>query len=85
MSKKNPDYHLDIFKKEIRPGNFVVTNWWNSDLQVCVVTKLSPKMVQIKRLNNSSSRSHTLKSKYPNEMLVVKDEDVTLYVLGNSN
>lgn len=81
---KSPAFHLDIFKKEIRPGSFVVTNWWNGDLQVCVVTKLSPKMVQLKRVK-SSTRTHTLKSKYPDQMLVVDNEDVTLYVLGNCN
>ena len=79
---KQPEFHLDIFKKEIRPGNFVVTSCWNGDLQVCVVTKLSPKMVQLKPLRHKA-RSHTIKSKYPHEMMIVDDEAVTLYVLGN--
>lgn len=78
------EYHLDLFDKEIRKGSFVVTNWYNSDLQVCVVTKLSPKMVRIERLNTPKSSYRPYKNKYPKEMMVVEGDDVTMYVLKNA-
>jgi hypothetical protein len=81
---KEPDFHLDIFEQEIRKGDFVATNWYGSDLQVCVVKKLSPKMVQISRVITSDRSYRNTKNKYPKEMLVVNGEDVTMYILKNS-
>ena len=82
---KEPEFHLDIFDREIRKGSFVVASWWNSDLEVCVVDKLSPKMVKLRRvIGPSESWSRTTKNKYPREVLVVEGEDVTMYVLKNS-
>lgn len=82
---KEVEYHLDIFKKEIRKGSFVVANWWGRDLQVCVVTKLATKMVQVKRVVSPEKSYRPTKNKYPHEMMVVDPEDVTMYVLSNSN
>ena len=81
---KEPEFHLDIFDREIRKGSFVVANWWNRDLEVCIVDNLSPKMVKLRRVNASSKEYRPHKNKYPHEMMVVDSEDVTLYILKNA-
>ena len=81
---KEPEFHLDIFDREIRKGSFVVASWWNSDLEVCVVDKLSPKMVKLRKVNEPPQWSRPTKNKYPEEMMVVESEDVTLYILKNA-
>ena len=85
MAKNTPEFHLDILGKEIRKGSFVFANWWNGDLQVCVVDSLSPKMVKVRRVAESRSLYRSQKNKYPAELAVIENQDdVTMYILQNS-
>lgn len=87
MSKnKTVEFHLDIMGKEIRKGSFVFSNWWNGDMQVCVVDSLSPKMVKVRRVLASRNSYRAQKNKYPHELAVIENqEDVTMYILKNAN
>lgn len=89
MSKVGVDFHLDIFNNEIRKGSFVVTNWVRSDLQLCLVTKILPKTVQIRRVvipeKQGFNSLNIKKNKYSSDMMVVdENENVTLYILKNA-
>ena len=80
---KAPESHQDILGREIKPGSFVVANWWGGDLRVCVVKSISPKMVRISQIKRSSGFNST-KNKYPDEVcLIDNQEDITMYILKN--
>jgi hypothetical protein len=74
--------HYDIFNNLIKVNDFVVSNWYGNDLQVCVVTKINPKMIKLRKV---VSNSKTFKNKYPKECLKVNSDDVTMYILGNKH
>lgn len=46
--------HKDLLNRDISVGNFVAVPFSTSELQVCTVTKLTPKRVRVKRINHVS-------------------------------
>lgn len=76
MAKEIPQ-HLDLLGNPILVGACVTFPYHNS-LRVGIVIKLTPKMVQIKRVGTK----HELKySKYPEDLAVLNSQDVTMYLL----
>ena len=73
--------HNDLVGQEIQKGSFVACNWFNS-LEVCVVEKLSAKMVRVRRVNGSAATKH----KYPSDCVILDNSkgDITMYILKNS-
>tara|TARA_B110000503_G_scaffold129918_1_gene202700 strand:- start:2162 stop:2380 length:219 start_codon:yes stop_codon:yes gene_type:complete len=70
--------HKDILGNEIKEGDSVVYPHHNS-MKVGLVAKLNPKMVNIIAIGRSYADR-----KYPNEVLVVDDPKITMYILKNS-
>ena len=75
------ELHKDILGNEIQVGAFVAAQWYNT-LEVCVVEKLSSKMVRVRRVNGNSAT----KQKYPHDCVVLNNVDgqITMYILRNS-
>ena len=78
--------HVDMLDREIKEGGFVacqLSNW--RTLELCLVEKLSPKMVRVRSLNHNRYGRFYTQTKYPAEMLVVENqEDITMYILKMS-
>lgn len=70
--------HKDIIGNEIKVGSTVVYPYHNS-LKVASVTKLNPKMINVVAIGRSWNDR-----KYPNDLLVVEDPKITMYLLKNS-
>lgn len=84
MANKAPEKHYDIFGNELIVGRFIVTHW-NNSLQVCIIDKLAPKMIQIRKVVANNVYQNT-KYRYPKDcVLVPNDEEVTMYCLRNAN
>lgn len=77
MAKEIP-VHLDLLGNPISLGNCVAFPYTNS-LRIGIVTKLNPKMVQVKRVG--AKRADTKYNKYPTDMVVLNSQDVTMYLL----
>lgn len=85
MSKSKTEFHLDILEQEIRHGSFVVANYSNGDLQVCIVDSLTPKMVKVKKILDNSNFYPKLKTKYPKDLCVINNSDaITMFILKNA-
>ena len=76
-AKEIPE-HKDILGNIIKVGDTVVYPDRNS-LNIAVVHKLNPKMINVIAVR----RSYTDR-KYPGDLLVVNDPKITLYMLKNS-
>lgn len=70
--------HKDILGNNIKEGDSVVYPHHNS-MKVGTVKKNSPKMVMVQAIG----RTYTDR-KYPNELLVVDDPKITMYILKNT-
>jgi hypothetical protein len=77
MAKEIPQ-HSDILGNPIVVGD-CVTFPYNSSLRIGIVTKLNPKMVQVKRVG--SKRPGITYNKYPTDIAVLNSQDVTMYLL----
>ena len=77
MTKDIP-IHKDILGTTIQVGDTVAYPDRNS-MRIGSVTKLNPKMVNVKAVQRSYDDR-----KYPNELLVVNDPKITIYMLKNS-
>lgn len=77
MAKEIPT-HLDLLGNPISVGNCVAFPYSNS-LRIGIITKLNPKMVQVKRVG--SKRPGIRYNKYPTYMVVLNSQDVTMYLL----
>jgi len=74
MTKKEIT-HLDILGNELQVGDYVAASYYRG-LGICRVVKLTPKMVSLNLVGSKWN-----KSVYPNEMVKLKPEDVTMYIL----
>ena len=70
--------HKDILGNDIKEGDIVVYPDHNR-MKIGTVTKNSPKMVMIQAIG----RTYTDR-KYSQELLVVDDPKLTMYILKNS-
>ena len=77
---KMPDevIHKDILGNVINEGDSVVYPHHNS-MKIGTVKKNSPKMVMVQAIGRTY-----VDRKYPNELLVVNDPKISLYLLKNS-
>lgn len=76
MAKEIPQ-HLDLLGNPIVVGACVVFSYHNS-LRVGIVLKLTPKMVQLKRVGANRDVKYM---KYPTDLVVLNSQDVTMYLL----
>jgi hypothetical protein len=74
--------HTDLLGKEINVGSFVAFNWWNGSLTVCVVDKISPKMIKVRPVNRRQGFQKT-KNRYPLNVILLNEDDATMYILKN--
>ena len=84
--KESPK-HFDLMGREIAQGSFVVAelNKYRS-FELCVVDKVNPKMLRIRSISTNKWGRYYSANKYPTEMMIVdNEEDVTMYILRNSN
>jgi hypothetical protein len=77
IKQKTIPVHCDILGRLINVGDCVAMPMSNS-LQIAKVTKLNPKMVQVSRIG---SRYHSTTNKYPNDLVILDSQDVTMYIL----
>lgn len=78
MTKTSDISHKDILGNNIKVGDIVAYPDHNN-MRIGTITKLNPKMVNIKPINFKWTDR-----KYPSELLVVDDPKITMYVLKNS-
>jgi len=79
--------HYDLMGKEIVEKCFVVAelNTYRK-MELCVVDKLNPKMVRLRSIDANKFGRYYTANKYPTEMMIVdNEEDITMYILRNSN
>lgn len=73
--------HYDKLGREIKLNDCVAAPYHNS-LMIAKVIKLNPKMVKIKKFNTSSKSWHTGEyNKYSDDLVVIDDAAVTVYLL----
>ena len=77
MTKEIPA-HKDILGTTIQVGDVVAYPDHNS-MRIGSITKLNPKMVNVKAVQKSYNDR-----KYPHELLVVNDPKITMYMLKNA-
>lgn len=77
MSKEIVE-HKDILGTTIQVGDIVAYPHHNR-LYIGSVTKLNPKMINVKAVNKSYNDR-----KYSQELVVVEDSKLTMYILKNS-
>ncbi len=70
--------HKDILGNTIKVGDAVVYPNHNS-LEIAIVQKVNPKMINVKSVNKRYPDR-----KYPNDLLVVDDPKITIYLLKNN-
>jgi len=73
--------HKDILGNMLKLGDSVVYPDHNR-MKIGTVKKLTPKMVNVKEIGRS--RTENPDRKYPQELLVVDDPKLTMYILKNS-
>jgi hypothetical protein len=78
--------HYDLMGKEIHHGGFVVSELSSyRKLELCVVEKINPKMIRLRSIQANTYGRYYTANKYPAEMMIVDNEDdVTMYILRNS-
>lgn len=75
MSAKSVPNHKDVLGRQLSVGDLVASQGW-MHLEVFTVTKLNPKMIQIKPLNSNLKRN-----KYPVDVVKLDEKDVSFYIL----
>jgi hypothetical protein len=77
MAKEIPQ-HKDLLGNPIMSGNCVAFPYMNG-LKIGIVTKLNPKMIQLKLVGTKNAYGKY--NKYPKDMVVLNSQDVTMYLL----
>lgn len=77
---KPPPEHKDKLGRIIKEGNFVAYPGGNQ-LQFGRVAKLNPKMIKVHELPGNRWSSESLK--YPSDLLILEDRDMTWWLLKN--
>lgn len=76
MRIKKAIEHTDIFGRTLQAGDFVAAPYWNRNLAIFAVVKLTPKMVKLRRIG-----SKVESTAYPVDVLKVDGPEVTMYCL----
>ena len=71
--------HTDIIGREISVGD-IVSAYYSKRLLVCKVTKLNPKMIQMQPFKIKYKIN-----RYANEVTLLPIQDVTSYILKESD
>ena len=71
--------HYDLLGRQIQVGQGVVFAY-GSGLAVGLVTKLNPKMVQIRKIPQGRYNTKPF-NKYPQDITVISEADLTMYLL----
>jgi hypothetical protein len=80
----NPEFeHRDRLGRLIQIGDFVVAAGYNR-LEVGIVCKLNPKMIQFKAISNSKYAKDRRVNKYPYDTAVIFGLDVTMFLVKNA-
>lgn len=77
-AKKTFD-HTDIFGRKLEIGDVVAAPYWNKNLGIFSVTRMTPKLVHLRKVGAKST-----KSSYPVDVVKVDGPEVTMYILKNS-
>lgn len=78
MAKKTTEIsHKDLLGRDIKVGDFVVASTHGNDLGVYSITRMTPKMVRVKKLKKSYDRPL-----YPEQVVKLVDEkELTMLLL----
>lgn len=83
MTKELPT-HKDKLGRELKVGDFVVAPFGTRDLRICSVEKINPKMIKVKPARTETqyrSWAGGTTDKYPEDLLIINDKDVTRYFM----
>lgn len=73
--------HKDILGQPLKEGNYVAISHHNQ-LQICLITKLSSKMMRAKPLKGYYRGDGHLK--YPDQSVLLSGPDALAYILKNA-
>lgn len=73
--------HKDILGNPVKVEDTAVVPDGRRSLHVAVVKKLSPKMITVSIIGRNGRRSD--KMLYPQDILIVDDPKITMYMLKN--
>lgn len=74
---KSTIIHKDKFGREFEVGSVVVASIGTREIDVCIVTKQSPKMVTVKRVGSGCFAI----LRYPEELIIINDiPETSLYL-----
>ena len=77
MDKIN-EHRVDILGNKIEPGKAVAFTW-GKQLRIGIVTKINPIMIAIRNVEKPSTTPH---QRRPEEIIVLNDPRVALYLLS---
>ena len=69
--------HKDKLGQPINISDYVAAPFGPGDLKVCIVEKLTKKMITVKPIDNRYT-----KHKYPSEVVILDSKAVTRYLLS---
>jgi len=72
-------HHLDLIGKKIELNGLVAAIYFKTSLSICRVTSIAEKTIRLQRIG-ASARSKSF-SRYPEDVLVLDDQDMTMYFL----
>ena len=78
-STKTTIEHNDIFGRLIQIGDVVAAPYWNKNLGIFSVVKITPKMIRLRMIGSKSE-----KTAYPVDVVKVDGPEVTMYILKNA-
>lgn len=70
--------HMDMLGKPIAMDSLVAAVYFQTAMSICKVTSIAEKTIRLTRVGHKKSKSF---SRYPNEVLVLDPEDLTMYFL----
>ena len=71
--------HNDILGRPIAVGDCVAFSSYNN-MAIATVIKLNPKMVKVKEIGINATW-YTGNNKYPQDLVILNESDVTMYLL----
>lgn len=84
MTKLDPIEHFDRLGRKIEIGDFVVAAH-NNRLSTGIVNKLNLKMIQYAMVSNERWARGRKVNKYPEDVVVIRGPEVSVYLLKNSS
>lgn len=85
MTEKDDNIRYDKIGQEIREGSIVAVPNSKSEIKICRVTKLMPKMISCENVNTTKSGRAASYNKYANEVICLDEMEATVLYLMTRN